>query len=688
MARGRGRGRGRGRKTPIMTIGSSVGARVEAIELNQQEQVQNEEDSFEDRLSVSSKVSRNLSLNNSLKKEEVHENSDLERFDGENKVDGNGTVIEGVNSNRGKEGKKSKEYKEPWVNMFKNNCAANNRINLTYFPPQIVNGQTMVQLEGKEVHIEEEKWKCALIAYVIGECPGYNTMNRYLLMNWSKVDKPDVFLYEEGYIIKFKSLNDMNEVLFSGSYTISNRPIILKQWCPDFNFENEFLTKILLWVNFPKLPLNCWGVGSLSRIASVIGVPLFVDECTTKQTRTSYSRMLIEVNVTKPIPQKVTVMDPNGRTYMQEVVMEWKPLYCDKCQKIGHQCQSATMEDLPKKRRPWKKVTQTWQYKGPIQQQEWKVKQSKVLEHIEDDNTSFVQEEKQEIEQRGEQEIKQTPDLNLRPNTGTKHLEFSLSNFPMLSAIPMRNGFESLMNSKLASLPVDRGLIETRVKEGNAKATIKSIAPGWRSLNNYKEAANGRIWIIWDESWYDIKLITSSAQMIHCHINERSKGYQFNLTVVYDFNTIEQRKSLWTDLNLLVQSVTHPWLIIGDFNALLSSKDRQDGALVTLNEIKDFAECVKDIGINEIQWKGNYYTYNNKHIGNARISSRIDRALGNDAWMDKWGHVILEYENPGVSDHSSMQLLLHQNYQQVIASFKFFNVWIEHESFLELVEKV
>ena len=56
--------------------------------------------------------------------------------------------------------------------------------------------------------------------------------------------------------------------------------------------------------------------------------------------------------------------------------------------------------------------------------------------------------------------------------------------------------------------------------------------------------------------------------------------------------------------------------------------------------------------------------------------------------MDKWGHVILEYGNPGVSDHSPMQLMLHQGYQQVRANFKFFNVWIEHESFLELMETV
>ncbi|TMW80922.1 hypothetical protein EJD97_013584 [Solanum chilense] len=163
--------------------------------------------------------------------------------------------------------------------------------------------------------------------------------------------------------------------------------------------------------------------------------------------------MLIEVNVTKSIPQQITVMDPNGRTFMQEVVKEWKPQYCDKCQKIGHQCQSIKLEELPKKRKPWKKVTQTWQYKGPIQQQERKDDQRKMS--VVDENSA--QEEKQEIDKGREQEIKQTPELNIRTHIGSKHLDFSLSNFPMLSAISIRNGFESLRNSKLASLPIDRG---------------------------------------------------------------------------------------------------------------------------------------------------------------------------------------------------------------------------------------
>lgn len=48
--------------------------------------------------------------------------------------------------------------------------------------------------------------------------------------------------------------------------------------------------------------------------------------------------MLIEVNVTRAIPTEITVLDPRGRIFQQELVYEWKPNYCDKCQTIGHVC--------------------------------------------------------------------------------------------------------------------------------------------------------------------------------------------------------------------------------------------------------------------------------------------------------------------------------------------------------------
>lgn len=114
----------------------------------------------------------------------------------------------------------------------------------------------MVQLQKEEVDKEAAKWNCALIAYFVGDTPGYNALNRYIRQYWTNVADPELYYHEEGYyVIRFASVEveDMKEVLYSGPYTINNRPIILKPWSMDFDFSTEHPTKIpLCRLNFPS----------------------------------------------------------------------------------------------------------------------------------------------------------------------------------------------------------------------------------------------------------------------------------------------------------------------------------------------------------------------------------------------------------------------------------------------------
>ncbi|KAJ8547700.1 hypothetical protein K7X08_011286 [Anisodus acutangulus] len=174
----------------------------------------------------------------------------------------------------------------------------------------------MAQLEQDEVEKEIQIWVSAQIVYVIGETPGYNYMLKFVNQNWNKVASPDEFLHEEGYyVLKFQSIEDMHEVLYSGPYTINNKPIILKPWTVDFDLHQEFPNEIPLWITLHNFPMSCWSYQLLSRIASLIGKPLFADECTFKKKRISYARILIEVNITRPLPDEVGVCEPNGRQF-------------------------------------------------------------------------------------------------------------------------------------------------------------------------------------------------------------------------------------------------------------------------------------------------------------------------------------------------------------------------------------
>lgn len=44
-------------------------------------------------------------------------------------------------------------------------------------------------------------------------------------------------------------------------------------------------------------------------------------------------------------------------------------------------------------------------------------------------------------------------------------------------------------------------------------------------------------------------------------------------TPVYGFNTLEQRKALWTSLADISVYMTKPWIVSGDFNAMLYTQD-------------------------------------------------------------------------------------------------------------------
>ncbi|XP_021736996.1 uncharacterized protein LOC110703500 [Chenopodium quinoa] len=153
------------------------------------------------------------------------------------------------------------------------------------------------------------------------------------------MQKPDVYWHDDGYfIINMCSSDDRDTILCSGPHMIFGKPAIVKPWCPDFDFHSEILRTIPLWVKFPNLPLNCWGSHTLSRLGSLLGVPICADECTTRQLRVSFARVLIEIDVKKPMPTSVWVESPSKELLEIRVVYDWAPSFFSKCNKIGHDC--------------------------------------------------------------------------------------------------------------------------------------------------------------------------------------------------------------------------------------------------------------------------------------------------------------------------------------------------------------
>lgn len=84
-----------------------------------------------------------------------------------------------------------------------------------------------------------------------------------------------------------------------------------------------------------NVPMEYWDFEGLSRIASKIGISLFMDHLTSTGTRVSFARVCVEVNVESALPQNFLVRCDDE---VVEIRVEYQgiPAKCEHCKVFGH----------------------------------------------------------------------------------------------------------------------------------------------------------------------------------------------------------------------------------------------------------------------------------------------------------------------------------------------------------------
>ncbi|XP_021837039.1 uncharacterized protein [Spinacia oleracea] len=211
-----------------------------------------------------------------------------------------------------------------------------------------------------------------------------------------------------------------------------------------------------------------------------------------------------------------------------------------------------------------------------------------------------------------------------------------------------------------------------------------NICPGWNFTTNLSCSSVGRIILAWDSSTFDVDIVSMSSQHIHSVIKPKSTGVSFQCTFIYGMNLKNERLPLWNSLSHIADNCKQPWVIMGDFNALMEIEDRI-GGLVRLGDIQAMRNCMFHCNLSTIKTVGRQYTWNNKQEGEARVFSRIDRVLANASWLDLFPTAEANYLPKGEFDHSPLLLCFHKN-DNLKRPFIFFNMWANVENFIDVVQ--
>lgn len=120
-------------------------------------------------------------------------------------------------------------------------------------------------------------------------------------------------------------------------------------------------------------------------------------------------------------------------------------------------------------------------------------------------------------------------------------------------------------------------------------------------------------------------------QLINCMVAKKQNGKRGKIPFVYSASGVEERKELWQQLRR--EETNQPWLVLGDFNAMINEDERR-GARSIVEPEMEFRDCVTDLSLNDLRATGCYFTWVNIRSGRDAIAAKLDRALANREWVN------------------------------------------------------
>ncbi|KAI0491496.1 hypothetical protein KFK09_025756 [Dendrobium nobile] len=198
------------------------------------------------------------------------------------------------------------------------------------------------------------------------------------------------------------------------------------------------------------------------------------------------------------------------------------------------------------------------------------------------------------------------------------------------------------------------------------------------SCHNFEDSSVGRIWIKWDNSVISFTKISSSPQFIHGILSVGSFPPIF-LTVIYAFNSMEDRKHLWDALFAISINMHQPWVILGDFNCFRFENEKAGGSTVSNSRLGELNSIIFKCGVQDLSSTGLFYTWFNQRA-DYPIHIKLDRVLVNNALLDFLPTAFYYVESHYGSDHSP--IVFNSNHDKPPSvRFMFKNYWMNMAGF-------
>ncbi|XP_028083502.1 uncharacterized protein LOC114284753 [Camellia sinensis] len=523
--------------------------------------------------------------------------------------------------------------------------------------------------------------------------------------------------------------NCCKSVLEGGPWYVGGFNLILKQWTRMMKLTKEKATKVPVWVRLFNVPLEYWDNDGLSRIASAVGVPLFMDHLIEEGSRVSFARVCVEIEASSNLPAMFNI-SCGGNTIVVRVEYQGLPAKCDHCIAFGHntsKCDKTQVEHLVNlqketednpdpgwstvKAKGKRKVGDPEPVPEPIVQNEEAVVQlEEITENLEvgldnSNNIVLISRPVGLNEPSVSDKIESSHDGEIdAPNIA--HLEGFQKELVELTKLALPHDTELITkvenlvaSTQAQNTPAKKQIQQKSTAKGSSSGKGKSQRKKQRGFNDSSRHKEVKRFLLNEDVKVlgiletKIKAVNENAIFSSCFNNwtflSNSQPTKTGPCFVYAENKHTIRKEFFEYMVKISQSQSnYPLVFLGDFNATRYQYEKFESSPSWSAEKEEFNSHIIQSDLVDLSYGGCQFTWANKRVSGEYIATKIDRVLVNEGWLDLYPTSTGNFLTSSISDHSPAVVTVSDVVVSFKKPFKFFDFWLDHEEFLPAVSQI
>lgn len=193
----------------------------------------------------------------------------------------------------------------------------------------------------------------------------------------------------------------------------------------------------------------------------------------------------------------------------------------------------------------------------------------------------------------------------------------------------------------------------------------------------------GGIIIGWNNGVLSGKLERVEVFSLTVEFHSEKDNFKWRCTTVYGPIVRSLKRAFWEELQECGGPMAIPWIVCGDFNAIILMEDKISG-IHNLNDLRCANAFLNDLGLLEPPSTSRKFTWFNGQEDPIWI--KLDRFVVNQAWVAHFPRLIQNSLPRLGSDYVPIRLEVGIHYSRP-RTFHFELVWTTAEGFQELVSQ-